>query len=122
MSKMSATRKMKKGISTTPGVERRNFNAEEIMSLNMMQTLINQEKFKASNIKANTALVPRGKEIAEECDAIARLLENTRNQYVSAKLVECGYLPGTRCDINFATGEIVLNKEQTPAVTVEPKK
>lgn len=121
MSKMSATRKMKKGISTTPGVERRNFNAQEIMELNMMQTMINQEKFKASNIKSNSALVPRGKEVAEECEAIARLLENARNQYVSAKLVECGYLPGTRCDINFATGEIILHKEQTPAVA-EPKK
>ena len=104
---MSQTRKVKKGVA-----EKRNFNPQELLELQELQRLVNARRFEAAQIKANTALVPRGKEIAEEIEAIARVMENSKNLYVAQKLVECGYESGTKCDINFNTGEVILHKDE----------
>jgi hypothetical protein len=110
MAKMSTTRKIKKGVLGV--VPQRNFTPAELLELQEMIRIANARRFEAAQIKANTALVPNGQMVADQTEAIARLLENVKNQYVSSKLQECGYPQGTRCDINMTTGEIVLNVEQ----------
>ncbi len=99
---MSATRKIKKGI------EVRSMTPIEVMELQEMQRLVNGRKFEAAQVKGNTALVPDGQKLAEQLEAVVRLLENVKNQWVSAKLVECGYPQDAICDINLSTGEIKL--------------
>lgn len=99
-------------LAPTP---KRDFNPQEVVELQEMMRLINSRKFEAAQVKANTALVPRGKEIAEELEAIARLIENIKNQFVSLKLEECGYPNGTKCNINMTSGEITLTKEENVA-------
>ena len=91
---------------------KRNFSPAEIVQLQEMQRLVNGRKFEAAQIKSNTALIPRGKEIGEEIEAIARVLENVKNQYVGDTLLKCGYPSGTRCDINYSTGEVILHVDE----------
>lgn len=111
---MSRTRKIKKGVVT-----QRNLTASEVLELQEMQRLVNARNFEATQVKANTALVPRGQEVANELEAIVRLLENVKNQWVSQKLTECGYDPGAKCSINLATGEVVLTPDVEPDIEPE---
>lgn len=89
----------------------RDFTPMEVYELNEMQKLINSYKFIAKQVESNTALVPRAQEIVKEYEAMATVMENTKNLYVASKLVECGYESGTKCDINLSSGEITLHKE-----------
>ena len=104
MTKMTLTKKIKKGIV----IEKRNFTPAECIELEEMLRLINARKFEAGQIRANTALVPDGQKLADQTDAVARLLENVKNQYVASKLIECGYKSGTICDVNLRTGEVTV--------------
>ncbi len=97
-----------KGLIPSDEKPKRNFTPSETLELQEMHRLTSARKFEAAQIKGNTALVPRGKEIAEETEAIARLIENAKNLYVSQKLIECGYRPNDKCSINLTTGEITL--------------
>ena len=99
---------VEKGV-LSPLQTRRNFTPQETLELQEMQRAVNAKKFEAAQIKGNTALVPNGQRVAEESDAVARLLENVKNQYVSQKLVECGYPNDTKCSINLTDGTIVVN-------------
>lgn len=92
-----------KGVMPTA---KRNLTQQELTELQEMQRLVNQRKFEAIQIKANTALIPRGQEVAEELDAIARLLENTKDRWFSSKLIECGYAPGAQIALDLSTGEL----------------
>lgn len=94
------------------GKVRRNLEPAEILQLTKMVELANARKFEADQIKVNTALVPRGQEVANEVEAVARLLENVKNQYVGQLLVACGYDAGQNCNINLSTGEIIVNKDE----------
>ena len=94
-------------------VMKRNLTPEETLQLQEMIKLINARKFEAEQIKNNTALVPDGQKVAEQIEAIARLLDNVRNQYVSQKLVECGYGAGQKCNINLGSGEIILTPDES---------
>lgn len=102
--------------------EKRNLTPEEAFQIQQMMQLINARKFEAAQVKANTALVPRGQEVCVEIEAIVRLLENTKNHFVAEKLVECGYTAGTKCSMNLADGTIAEetpvdnSSEETPAI------
>ena len=90
---------------------RRDFTPQEVLELNDMQRLVNARKWEAAQIGGNTALIPRGQEVAKEVDAIARLLDNVKNNWVSHKLLECGYAVDTKCSINLSTGAIIIENE-----------
>lgn len=104
---MSTERKIKKGVIPPPP-PKTNFTIEEAMELQEMQRMINGRKFEASQIGGNTALVPRGQEIAKELDAIVRLLENSKNLWISQKLKEHGYQLDEKCSVNLSTGEVMI--------------
>lgn len=106
MTKSSSARLAAKGI--IPAINPRSFSPTEVLELQEMQRMVNARSFEAAQIKGNTALVPDGQKAADQAVAIARLLENAKNMWVSQKLVECGYPQDTRCSINLSTGEIIV--------------
>lgn len=85
---------------------RRDLTPQELMELQELHRAVGSKQWEAAQIKANTALVPDGQKLAEQTEAVARLLENVKNQWVAGKLEECGYTKGTRCGLNLATGQI----------------
>lgn len=104
MTPSSPARKVRKALKNVP---KRSLTPAETMELQEMQRLVNSRKFEAVLIKGNTALVQNGQQIAEQYAAIAALLDNTKNQWVSQKLSECGYSPNDKCNINLTTGEVL---------------
>lgn len=98
--------------------EKRNLLPAECLELQEMQRMVNARKFEAAQVKGNTALIPRGQEVAAELDAIARLLDNCTKQWVATKLKECGYQEGERCNINLSNGEIILTPNE-PTISPE---
>ena len=101
---------------------KRNLTEQERLELQEMQRVVSAKKFEAAQIKGNTALIPRGQEIFMEVDAIARLLDNARNGWVSAKLQECGYEENEMCTINLSTGEVLPTQIQKPDESSSSKK
>ena len=106
MTKMTETKKERLGIAS-PIQPKRNLTAAECVELQEMIRIANAENFKAKQVRGNTALVPRGLEVAGEVEAMARLLENAKNLFVSQLLKQCGYEDGVRCSLNLSTGEVV---------------
>lgn len=109
MTKKSLTRLEDDGVIPPAPLPKRNLTPEETIQLQEMLRAVNIRKFEAAQIKGNTALVPRGQEIAAETEAIAQLLENAKNLWVSQTLIDCGYPADTKCSINLTTGEVVEN-------------
>ncbi len=62
--------------------------------------------FIASQIKGNTALVPEGQRVASEYEAIARLLENAKNQFIGQKLHKMGYPQTAQVKVDIKSGII----------------
>jgi len=104
MTKASPARLAKKGVQSRI---KRHLTPTEALELQEMQRLVTGRKFEAAQIKGNTALVPDGQKAAEQAAAIAALLDNAKNLWLSQKLLECGYPAGAKCDINLSTGEII---------------
>lgn len=120
MSKRTDEAKRLASLPPKPASVKRSFTPEETMELQEMQRMVNGHKFVAAQVKGNTALVPRGKDVAEELEATARLLDNAKNGWVAQKLLECGYPEGTKCSINLSTGEIIVNDNEPPNSTEAP--
>lgn len=81
---------------------------EELTNVQQLHVAVNIQKMKAELIKNNTALVPNGQSVAEVEEAIARLMENAKNQHVSSLLMALGYEKGVSVDINLHTGAVSL--------------
>lgn len=109
MTRKSPARLEKDGIVTLPK-EKRSFTPEECMELQELNRIANARQYEAAQVKGNTALIPRGQEVAAELEAIARLLDNARNMWIGQKLIECGYPPGAKVSINLSTGQITPNE------------
>jgi hypothetical protein len=107
MTKASPRRIAKKGKIA---VNKRSLSPEECLELQEMHRLARHKHFEAAQVKGNTALIPKGQEVAEQLEAIARLLENAKNMWVAQKLLECGYPEGTKCSINMTTGAVLLEQ------------
>lgn len=111
MSKMSESRKIKKGLVEAPK-KRRNLNKQELQEYLEILRFCNGERWKAMQISGNTALVPNGQEVAKTQEAIANLLDNTKNNWLSQVLTECGVPKGQAVNINSVTGEIQDTKTE----------
>lgn len=104
----------RKAASTAGRKLRTNFTAAEVLELSEMTRLCNSERFKAVQFKGNTAIIPRGQEVAAEQDAMSRVLEQAKQQWISQKLRDHGFLPDEKCFINIETGEITLTEQASP--------
>jgi len=118
MTKMSMTRKIKKGIIEKP-IKKRNLDKFELKEFIALTTLVNGEMWKAMQIAGNTALITNGIELAKQAEDTAKVLLNAKNNWTSQKLRECGREAGVPCSINSETGEI---KEGVKEPEVKVKK
>lgn len=107
MTPMSDTRKIEKGIIEAK-VLREAFTQAELKEFIALNDLATVERFKAVQIKANTALIPDGQKVAETQEAIARLMENTKQGWVGSKLTEMGFESGVQVSINPDTGAVAV--------------
>lgn len=110
MSKMTHTKKQRLGL-VPPPIPKRHLTIPETMELRQRILLMNSRLYEAALIKANTALVPNGQEVAATFEAIGNLLQNDHNHWYSKKLLECGYSQGDNCNVNLDSGEITLRRE-----------
>lgn len=94
-------------------IEPRQLTAEEIMELQELHRIASTRRFEATQVKGNTALIPDGQRFAAQLDALARLLLNTKNHWLSQKLRECGWPTEQNVTIDLKTGYI------TPQTTNE---
>lgn len=90
----------------------RELNKDEIMELQDFHRIAASYRFVAEQIKGNTALIPDGKKAAEQFEAIAKLMENLKVQWISRKLAELGYKNGQPVSLNLITGKIKLTGEK----------
>ncbi len=63
----------------------------------------NQYRYTAAIVKDNSALVPKGQEVAKQYEALAELLENVKKTLVSKILTEMGYPKGVEVNVNLKT-------------------
>ena len=127
MTKMTDTKKERLGIKS-PLQAQRGLTPPELIELQELIRVANAKNYEANQIRGNTALLnttadpQRGVHLAEETEAIARILENAKNMYVSHVLQACGYEDGTKCSINLNTGAVVANESVDNLPPVEPPK
>lgn len=99
----------------------RQFTPDEILELQELHRVVGAREFEARQVRGNTLLIPDGMKFAEQLEALARLLANTKQHWIAQKLAEAGWSPEVRVSIDMKTGLI------TPAVAggvlvVPPKK
>ena len=92
-------------------VKNKSLTEAEVQELQEFTRLVNGKLFEAIQIKNNSALVPDGQKLAEQTEAVSKLLAGVKMQWVNQKLAEHGYVEGTKCNINLFTGEITLHEE-----------
>ena len=102
MSKKTKSQEQKELMSQTPQA----LNERDRAEFEELHRIFLSYSFVASQIKGNTALVPNGQEIAAQFEAIARLMENTKNQYIGQKLHEMGYPQSAQVNVDIKTGVI----------------
>ena len=105
---MSAARKERKGLSA-PKTAPRGMTPAELLELQDLHRIVRIERFKAEQVAGNTAVIPRGKELAAECEAVAQIFENFKQQWISDKLREMGFKPEDKVSIDLVTGRITLS-------------
>ena len=84
----------------------RNFTNNELFDFQELTRMVFTYRFLANQIKDNTALIPDGQKVMEQYEAIARLIENSKNQWIGSKLIEMGYPQGTNVSVDPKTGAI----------------
>ena len=123
MTKSSPKRAMKKASKKQiekAGIKRRNLNPQELKEYIELVKLCNAEHWKAGIFTGNTAIIHNGKEVAKQQESIARLLENSKNNWLSRVLAVCGIPLGQAVNINSETGEIKEVTEPQPIKTTKP--
>ncbi len=100
-------KKTKKGVKDNPVIkERRDLTVQELKEYNELIKVCNMQHWKAGQINSNTALIPNGQDVGKTEEAIAKLLENSKNNWLSHILSDCGIPVGQSVNINTETGEI----------------
>lgn len=84
----------------------RNLTPDECKEIQEMVRICASYRWVAKQVHGNTALIPSGQMIASQFVAIADVLENTKNQFMAAKITECGYPVGTKAQVDIYTGQI----------------
>ena len=99
---------MKKEDKNLP--ERRDLNEQELREYLKLVEICNTERWKAVQFASNTALIPDGQKVAATQEAIANLLENSRNNWISHVLKGCGVPSGQSVNVHSETGKIEYAK------------
>lgn len=84
----------------------RDLTPDELTEFQGLHRTIAAEKFKAYVVSRNTALVPGGKALLKELNAVIQLMENAKTDWVSSKLAECGVKDREVVSLDAETGKI----------------
>ena len=127
MTKMSEGRKVKKGkVEAEKVYPRRNLNKSELKELLEMTRLVNNRMWETMLVAGNTALIPDGKALAEQMEALSKVLLNAKNNWMSQTLRLCGVPTGQSVNVNSETGEVVdapaEEKEEKEEIKIEDSK
>ena len=85
-------------------------NKQDLSELQELNRIVNAERFKLTQVKGNTALVPKGKEYIKTQEGIVSVLEATRESIVAKKLIGLGFQQGQPVMIDLKTGRIKNKK------------
>lgn len=91
----------------TEAPEPRQFTDSEVLELQELHRLVGHKEFEARQVRGNSLLIPNGAEYADQIEAVARLLANTKKHWIAQKLAECGWPTTQRVSIDMKTGVIV---------------
>lgn len=96
----------------------RNLYPQELDEAQGLYRLVNGERFKWIQIKNNTALIPGGQKLAEQKEAIVKLLEEKWLEYLKNLLGRLGYPMGSNLSLDLRTGKVYkigeVNPQQQP--------
>lgn len=102
MSKKTKSQEQKELIALTP----QQLSEEDRAEFEELHRMAISYNFLARQIKGNTALVPEGQQVAAQYEAIARLIENAKNQWIGEKLNQMGYPQKVQVKVDIKTGTI----------------
>jgi hypothetical protein len=78
---------------------------QELGQLREMEKIIRIEKFKAEQVKRNTARVRGGQKYANTLDDVIALLEEQKADYLNAIFSRLGYEKGKAVRVDLETGK-----------------
>jgi|TARA_R100001530_G_scaffold1410_1_gene2552 hypothetical protein len=84
----------------------KNLNKEHIKVLTAIRKIVEAERFKADQIKGNTALLYNGKELGKEYEGVAKLMEDTEKNILAGILTDLGYEQGINYGVDLKTGKV----------------
>lgn len=102
MTRKTSTQEQKEIVAKLP----QQLSEEDRAEFEELQRIAITYSFIASQIKANTALVPEGQQVAQQYEAISRLMQNSKNQWMGQKLAALGYPKDVTVTIDVKTGII----------------
>ena len=103
----------------------RSLTYQELKDIQALNNLCVTERFKAQQIRSNTAMFKNGQTFAAQQEALVNLLEGVKEQIIAKKLTELGYPQNQKVAINLVTGKITKVEEpavREVAVPAMPKK
>jgi len=100
----------------------RKLSPNELEELRELARIAVTERFKANQIKGNTALVYDGKRMVRYQEDVAKLCENVKQARLKQVLGGLGYPQGTSLSINLLTGKVTIVKKDEPAIAQEAVK
>jgi hypothetical protein len=103
MSRKTKSQEEKDMIAQTP----QRLSEDDRLELEELHRIALSFSIVAGQIAGNTALVPNGQEVAKQFEAIARLMENLKSQWLSQKIASMGYPNAGMINISIKTGEII---------------
>ena len=101
MSKKTKSQEVKEIIAQTP----QQLSEDDRLELEELHRIALSYSLVAGQIAGNTALIPNGQEVAKQFEAIARLMQNTKDQILRQKVANMGF-PSGKVTVNIKTGEI----------------
>lgn len=81
-------------------------NDNDLLAFNNLNNLLGQEKYKAILIQNNTAVIPMGRQVMRQQEAIVALVEQGRDDWIRATLSKYEVSKGIKVKIDGKTGEI----------------
>lgn len=86
----------------------RSLTKAELLEIQELIRIVNHERFKAAQVKGNSALVPGGQKLAAQLEATTALYEDVKNRHIAQKLAQLGYPKDTKTTIDLMTGKITI--------------
>jgi hypothetical protein len=95
---------------TTQKKEPRPFDRSEFYELQELHRIVIIEKFKKEQVKNNTAIIPDGKKLVKQLEALCNLYEGIKQRWIADKLIQMGYDKDEKVKIDMETGVVTRDK------------